>query len=135
MTCIITITAFYLLSLLHQINCHFSLAGHYYSLWMVLLLPSFCLLEGYCAQLSLISFILSLISFILYPSPWSIFSHGPFAERSDINRHRFVLPKQILFVTWLEILTTCCLIERLYFLIEHCVRAYWIPYVSVCLTK
>ena len=40
---------------------------HYYSLWMVLLLPSFCLLEGYCAQIISFSFSWGLfVSFNLY---------------------------------------------------------------------
>ena len=46
------------------------------------------------------------------------YRNGPFAERSDINRHRFVLPNNFLFVTWLEILSIYCLIEKFCQLIE-----------------
>ena len=46
------------------------------------------------------------------------YRNGPFAERSDINRHRFVLPNNFLFVTWLKILSIYCLIEKFCQLIE-----------------
>ena len=48
----------------------------------------------------------------------TVHCNGPFAERSDVNRHRFVLPNNFLFVTWLEILSIYCLIEKFCQLIE-----------------
>ena len=88
-----------------------------------LLLPLYILLRSSLTPLYLID--------ILHHLPYR---NGPFAERSDINRHRFVLPNNFLFVTWLKILSIYCLIEN-FLPINWVVRIYWIPYILVCFAK
>ena len=62
--------------------------------------------------------------------------NGPFAERSDVNRHIFFFSTQFV-VTWLEIFDNMLFNWAIinFFLIEYYVWAYWISYVLVCLSK
>ena len=103
----------YLLSFLHLANCHCSLAGHYYSLWPVaIILPARRILCTY--YLLFLLFEVFFASFILYPSPYTMVRSQNAGTLTDTD----LLPRQILFLTWLEALSIYCLIEKFCQLIE-----------------
>ena len=52
-----------------------------------------------------------IISYFFHFISSTIFN-GPFAERSDVNRHIFFAQQNLLLLGW-KFLTTCCLIEQL----------------------
>ena len=144
-TCILTITAFYLLSLLQLFLSLLHLS-----------LFHFCLLGGYCAQLFLISFIWGctiasaqcpyyflFLSFYLlffpfegffplylYPSPYSMVCSQNVRMWTDTY---FLLTKICCYLAgkFDNILFNWSIIN--FFLIEYYVRVYWIFYVLVCL--
>ena len=106
-------------------------------IWFVMILRHdsflwFCLLEGYCAHF--ISY--SLFIEVFLPPFIDILRHlpyrnGPFAERWDVNRHRFVT--QANFVSHLAGSFEHILFNWEILPINWVVRIYWIPYILVCL--